>query len=84
MMVRMMVAVVTRGTARAAAVPNALVAGKTGTSENFRDAWFIGALNGTVIGVWVGNDDNAPMLGVQGGTLPAELFHQIALSIPGS
>ena len=84
MMVRMMAAVVTRGTARAAALPGVLVAGKTGTTENFRDAWFIGAVNGTIIGVWTGNDNNAPMRGVQGGTLPAELFHQIALAMPGA
>lgn len=84
MMVRMMAAVVSRGTAQAAAVPGVVVAGKTGTSEGYRDAWFIGAINGTVIGVWTGNDNNAPMRGVVGGSLPAQLFHQIALALPGA
>ena len=84
MMVRMMAAVVSRGTARAAALPGVAVAGKTGTSEGFRDAWFIGAVNGTIIGVWTGNDNNAPMRGVVGGSLPAQLFHQIALALPGA
>ncbi len=54
------------------------VAGKTGTTQDFRDAWFIGCVDGRVIGVWLGNDDDAPMRDVEGGTLPARLFHEIA------
>ena len=57
------------------------VAGKTGTTQDFRDAWFIGCVNGTLIGVWLGNDDDRPMRGVMGGGLPARLFHDIAIGI---
>jgi len=74
---RMLAAVVQGGTGRAAAVPGLPVAGKTGTTQDSRDAWFIGIAGPLVIGVWLGNDDASPMEEVSGGTLPARLFHEI-------
>ena len=69
----MLVEVVERGTGRAAKLPRP-VAGKTGTSQNFRDAWFVGFSADVVAGVWMGNDDSAPMNNVTGGGLPAKLW----------
>ena len=80
-MVRMLAGVVARGSGRAAAVPGRAVAGKTGTTQDSRDAWFVGWVNGTVIAVWLGNDDNTPMRGVTGSGLPARLFHDIAVEV---
>ena len=78
---RMLEAVVARGTGRAAALPGRAVAGKTGTTQDFRDAWFIGLAGPLAIGVWLGNDDARPMDDVRGGTLPARLFHDIAEAV---
>ncbi|WP_254453934.1 penicillin-binding transpeptidase domain-containing protein [Siccirubricoccus sp. G192] len=78
----MLEAVVSHGTGRAAAVPGRAVAGKTGTTQDFRDAWFVGMLGPLVIGIWLGNDDARPMDDVRGGTLPARLFREIAEAVP--
>jgi len=67
--------VVERGTGREAD-PGAFAAGKTGTSQNNRDAWFVGFTEPLVAGVWVGNDDDTPMKGVTGGELPAHIWRQ--------
>ena len=83
MMARMMTAVVTRGSGRAAGIAGRTVAGKTGTTQDYRDAWFVGWTNGTIIGVWLGNDDSHPMKDVTGGSLPARLFHDIGAEIKG-
>ncbi len=61
------------GTGRAAQVPGRDVAGKTGTSGSFRDAWFVGYSPNLIAGVWVGNDDFSPMKNVGGGMLPAQI-----------
>ncbi|MFQ5783690.1 MAG: transglycosylase domain-containing protein [Alphaproteobacteria bacterium] len=84
MLVDMLSAVITRGTGRAAALPWP-VAGKTGTSQESRDAWFVGFTRGLVAGVWVGNDDGAAMKGVTGGGLPARLWARfMAAALAGS
>lgn len=74
-MTDMLETVVDQGTGRAArfGVP---AAGKTGTSQDFRDAWFVGFTGSLVAGVWVGNDDNSPMRGVTGGRLPAVIWRK--------
>ena len=69
--------VVTKGTGKRAYTPN-VFGGKTGTSNDNRDAWFVGTTADFVMGVWVGRDDNKPMSSkITGGTLPATIFHDI-------
>jgi len=70
----MMVETVTSGTGKAARLEERPSAGKTGTTQDFHDAWFVGFTADLVCGVWIGNDGNAPMRHATGGTLPARLF----------
>jgi membrane peptidoglycan carboxypeptidase len=67
--------VVTSGTGRGVDT-DGFVAGKTGTSQDHRDAWFIGFNETLVVGVWVGNDDHSPMRGVTGGSVPAQIWRR--------
>jgi 1A family penicillin-binding protein len=67
--------VVTSGTGRRAET-GGFVACKTGTSQDHRDAWFIGFNETLVVGVWVGNDDHSPMRGVTGGSVPAQIWRR--------
>src|SRR5215468_288383 len=67
--------VVHHGTGRAADL-DGFAAGKTGTSEDYRDAWFVGFNEALIVGVWVGNDDHSPMNRVTGGSLPAQVWRQ--------
>jgi penicillin-binding protein 1A len=76
MMNAMMRETVASGTARRADLPGWPVAGKTGTSQDFRDAWFIGFTSQLVTGVWLGNDDNTPTKRITGGGLPVEIWSQ--------
>jgi penicillin-binding protein 1A len=62
------------GTARKADLPGWAAAGKTGTSQDFRDAWFVGYTGHLVTGVWMGNDDNSPTKKATGGGLPVEVW----------
>jgi penicillin-binding protein 1A len=74
MMNQMMSETLTIGTAHKAALPGWPAAGKTGTSQDFRDAWFIGYTGHLVTGVWLGNDDGTPTKHVTGGSLPVEIW----------
>jgi penicillin-binding protein 1A len=74
MMNTMMQETLLSGTARKAELPGWQAAGKTGTSQDFRDAWFVGYTANLVTGVWLGNDDNAPTKKATGGGLPVEIW----------
>jgi penicillin-binding protein 1A len=71
---QLMVATVDTGTGKAARLGERPSAGKTGTTQDFHDAWFVGFTADLVCGVWIGNDDNAPMRHATGGGLPAHIF----------
>lgn len=75
MMNEMMHNVFVIGTAQKAQVPGWPMAGKTGTTNDFKDAWFVGFTGNLVAGVWLGNDDGALTKRVSGGNLPTEIWH---------
>jgi len=79
LMVGMMQAVVERGTGRDARFGRPAAA-KTGTSQNWKDAWFVGFTPDWIAGVWVGNDDNRPMDRVTGGELPAMIWRRFMIA----
>ncbi|GHU06003.1 hypothetical protein FACS1894205_6800 [Alphaproteobacteria bacterium] len=91
-MTDMFSAVISSGTGRSAAIGRP-AGGKSGTTQDYRDAWFIGFTADYVCGVWVGNDDNAPMKNVTGGAMPAKIWRDVmkiahqglaATPLPGS
>jgi penicillin-binding protein 1A len=76
-MIFMMNKVVEEGTARRAILTGIKAAGKTGTTNSYRDAWFVGYTGNFVCGVWFGNDDYSPTNRMTGGALPAMTWHEI-------
>ena len=80
----MMLEVVENGTGKNAMVKNIYeIGGKTGTSQDYRDAWFIGFANDYTVGIWMGRDDDKTMKDVTGGSLPAKLWHDIVSDLEG-
>ncbi|PZQ97883.1 MAG: glycosyl transferase [Cereibacter sphaeroides] len=77
----MLTQVVEKGTGRRAALPDRQVAGKTGTTQAARDAWFVGFSADYVAGVWMGYDDNTPLTGVTGAGLPAEIWNEVMVRV---
>ncbi len=77
----MMTQVVEHGTGGRARLPDRQVAGKTGTTQAARDAWFVGFTADYVVGVWMGYDDNKPLTGVTGGGIPAEIWHEVMVRV---
>ncbi len=76
-LVEMMYGVVTSGTGRSASLAGHEAAGKTGTTQDYHDAWFVGFTADYVASVWVGNDDSSPMKTVTGGSLPAAIWRDV-------
>jgi penicillin-binding protein 1A len=84
MLREMLNATVTQGTGRAAAL-GIPAYGKTGTSQDNRDALFVGFAGDLIVGVWVGNDDNKPLKGINGGGLPARIWRDfMAQAVKGA
>ncbi|MGO4175594.1 transglycosylase domain-containing protein [Bosea sp. TAF32] len=75
MMNEMMHNIFVIGTAQRARMPGWPMAGKTGTTNDYKDAWFVGYTGNLVAGVWLGNDDSTPTKGVSGGNLPTDIWH---------
>lgn len=71
------------GTSKGSAINGVDVYGKTGTSQDHRDAWFFGFANGLTTGVWLGNDDNTPMRRLTGGAMPATLWKRYMMQVIG-
>jgi len=80
-LIYMMHQVVHGGTGGRAELPGREAAGKTGTTQAARDAWFLGFTGDYVAGVWMGYDDNTPLTGVTGGGLPAEIWHETMVRV---
>lgn len=77
----MMWRVIQQGTGTRAKLPDRQAAGKTGTTQAARDAWFLGFTADYVAGVWMGYDDNRPLTGVTGGGLPADIWKEVMLRV---
>lgn len=77
----MMSRVIQEGTGTRARIDGLEIAGKTGTSQSARDAWFIAFTADYVMGIWMGYDDNTPLKGVTGSGLPAEMWHEAMVNI---
>lgn len=77
----MLMQVIDGGTGTRAKLPGRQAAGKTGTTQAARDAWFVGFTADYVTGVWLGYDDNTPLTGVTGGGLPAEIWKEVMIRV---
>ncbi len=93
MMNRMLQETLLAGTARRASIPGWSAAGKTGTSQDYRDAWFVGYTGHMVTGIWLGNDDSSPTKKATGSGLPVEIWNRFmraahqnvpAVDLPGT
>ncbi len=80
-LIYMMNQVIEAGTGGRARLPDRQAAGKTGTTQAARDAWFLGFTADYVAGVWMGYDDNTPLTGVTGGGLPAEIWREVMVRV---